>query len=69
MLFNGNLIRLYKLNRDTALLNEQIIQTKKDIALLDRQMLMAKDPAYMGRQAMDLYDFAEEDDLVFVFSE
>jgi hypothetical protein len=69
LLFSGNLIRLYRLDRDTVLLNEQILKAKQDIAMLDKQMRIAKDPAFIGRQAMDLYDFAEEDDLVFVFSE
>lgn len=69
LLLNGNFIRLYKLDRDTQLLSTQIEQVQVSIARLDSQLTQAKDPAFIERQALNLYDFAEEDDLVFVFSE
>lgn len=69
MLLNGTFLNLYRLQRDQALILDQIEATKYTVADLDRQLKMAKDPAFIERQALDLYDFAEENDLVFVFAD
>ena len=62
-------MRLYSLNRDQIKIAEQILLLKKQVTDLDIQVRKAKDPAFITRQALDNYDFAEEGDLVFVFSE
>lgn len=64
---NSGFYNLYKLNRDTLRLTNQISATKIQISILDEQMKQAKDPAFMERQAVDRYELAEEHDLVFVF--
>lgn len=69
LLLNGSFMRLYSLSRDQVTIAEQISLLKKQITELDVQVRKAKDPAYITRQALDNYDFAEEGDLVFVFSE
>lgn len=67
LLLNGSLINLYRLNRDQKILTEQIESTKLQLADLDRQLLRVKDPTFIERQALDNFDLAGEDDLVFVF--
>lgn len=67
LLMNGGFFQLYRLHRDTDLLNSQIQATHLQIKLLDEQMQQAKDPHFIERQAVDRYELAEEHDLVFVF--
>ncbi len=69
LVLNGTFLNLYRLQRDHSLILEQIEATKLTVVDLDRQLKMAKDPAFIERQALNLYDFAEEDDLVFVFAD
>jgi cell division protein FtsB len=69
LLFNGGFFQLYRLHRDRAVLQEQIIATRGQITDLTKQLKMAKDPVYMEHQALDNYDLVDERDLVFVFSE
>jgi hypothetical protein len=69
LLFNGTFLQLYRLHRDRDVLHEQIRSTKMQIIDLDQQLKMAKDPVFIERQALDNYDLADENDLVFVFSE
>lgn len=69
LLLNGSLLRLYGLHRDELRLKVQTQQVNASIIDLDRQLTQARDPAYLERQAMDRYDLADENDLVFVFSE
>lgn len=69
LLFNGSLLAIYSLHRDQARLLEQVRLIKTQSAKLDKELTMAKDPAYIERQARDRYDLADENDLVFVFSD
>lgn len=69
LLLNGSLLRLYGLHRDELRLVVQTQQVNDSLAALDLQLRQAQDPAYLERQAMDRYDLADENDLVFVFSE
>jgi hypothetical protein len=69
LLFNGNLLRLWGLHRDVTRLEMGIIESHQKSQLLDLQLIQAKDPLYMERQARDRLDFAGEHDLVFVFAD
>lgn len=69
LLFNGNLLRLWSLHRDVSRLEVGIQEAKRQSQLLDLQLIQAKDPHYIERQARDRLDFAGEQDLVFVFAE
>ncbi len=69
LLLNGSLLRLYGLHRDQHRLQAQTQQVNESISELDRQLKQAADPAFLERQAMDRYDLADENDLVFVFSD
>ena len=68
-LLNGSWIRLYKLHRDSNLIATQITDIESQIANLNSQLKKAKDPSFIERQALELYDMANEEDLVFVFSD
>lgn len=67
MVLKGGLLHLYQLQRDHGNLSQQLIDLRQDVAKLDGQLKMAKDPSFIERQALDLYDLAQEHDLVFVF--
>jgi len=69
LLINGTLLRLYSLHRDQFRLLTQTRQVQESLAELDKQLKEAQDPSFMERQAMDRYDLADENDLVFVFSD
>ncbi len=69
LLLNGSLLRLYGLHRDEIRLKVQTQQVTESLVDLEKQLRQAQDPAYLERQAMDRYDLADENDLVFVFSD
>jgi cell division protein FtsB len=69
LLLNGTFLRLYKLRRDHQTLQMQIVETRQTIADLNRKMVLAKDPDFIQRTAMDRYDLVDENDLVFVFAD
>lgn len=68
VLLNGTLFRLWGLHRDFTSISQEIELTHKSIASLGSQLIQAKDPAFIERQARDKLDLAGEHDLVFVFS-
>ena len=69
LILNGGFIRLYSLHHDQKNLNTQIADIKNEIQSLDSQLKMAKDPSFIQRQALDRYDLATDQDLVFVFAD
>lgn len=69
LLFSNNLIRLFQLHHDKTLILEQMASLQTQITQLNSQIKTAKDPSYIERQALDLYDLINENDLMFVFSE
>lgn len=69
LVVNGSLLRLWGLHRDHQKLEDSIVATKSEIRSLDGQLLQAKDPAFIERQARDKFDLAGEHDLVFFFSD
>lgn len=69
LLLNGTFIRLWGLRRDNHLLEQQIRIAKNDIADLNRKLRQAKDPNFIEKEAMDRFDLASDDDLVFVFAD
>lgn len=69
LLLNGSFLQLYGLNRDRETLQIQIGDLKRQIAMVDQQLVLAKDPQYIQRQALDKYDLVSDHDLVFVFAD
>lgn len=69
LLFNGGFFQLYQLHQDFEIIEKQIVSTEQQVATLNKQLAQAKDPSFIHRQALDHYDLASEEDLVFMFSE
>lgn len=69
LLLNGTFIRLWGLYMDHSRIQSEIIATYKDIQNLQYQLRQAKDPQFIEKQARDKLDYADEQDLVFVFAE
>jgi cell division protein FtsB len=69
LVLNGSLLRVYGLHRDESRIRAQTAQLNNQIADLSRQLRQAQDPVFMERQALDRYDLADENDLVFVFAD
>jgi len=69
LVLSGSLLRVYGLRREQSRLTNSIAQIKVEEQELANQLKAAQDPTQIERQAMNLYDLAEADDLVFVFSE
>jgi cell division protein FtsB len=66
---DGGLYRLFNLYRDEQVLRQQLESLQLQNADLQKQIVQAQDPTFIERQAMDLYDLAGDQDLVFVFTE
>lgn len=66
---NGSLLRIYSLHRDYSRIQDQILMVQTQIFDLNRQLSLVQDPRFIERQALDRYDLAQEDDLVFVFAD
>lgn len=69
MMLNGGFLNLWSLQRDQARLLIQIEAEKIQLVKLAQKLQNAKDPVFIERQAVDRYDLADEQDLVFVFAD
>lgn len=69
LLLNGSFLQLYGLDRDREILRNQIGELRHQIAFVDQQLILAKDPQFIQRQALDKYDLVSDHDLVFVFAD
>lgn len=67
LLTDGILYRLWGLRHDHARTTAEIADLQTRIASLNSQLLQARDPSYIERQARDRLDLAGENDLVFIF--
>ncbi len=68
LLFDGTLIKIWKLNQDIAKLENNIIDVGQANRNVRMQISQANDPQFIEREARDRFDLVEENDLVFVFS-
>ncbi len=68
LIANGTFFQLYRLNKDSETLAQQINDSKKEIKDIQKNILLTRDPSYYEKQALDNLDLATEDDLIFVFS-
>lgn|SRR5665811_1878143 len=69
LVIDGSLFRLWTLHRDYKTIQQNIQTLEQQTAKLKVQLLKAKDPAFLEREARDRFDLVSEGDLVFVFSE
>lgn len=68
LLFDGTLIKIWKLNQDIVKLESSIIDIDKANRHVQVQISQANDPRFIEREARDRFDLVEDNDLVFVFS-
>jgi cell division protein FtsB len=50
-------------------IQSEILLNQKELEQINLQLKQAKDPSFIERQARDKLDYANENDLVFVFAE
>ncbi len=68
LILDGTLYRYWSLNNELIEINGRISQVKSAIVKLEGQILESKDPKFIEKQALERFDFVEENDLVFIFS-
>jgi hypothetical protein len=69
VLLNGSLVNLYRLKTDKIKLEKDISESQIEIQRIERSLRSVRDPDYLEKQALDKFDLADENDLVFVFSD
>lgn len=69
VVLNGNLFRVWSLNRDLTQLQEKTLTTKAQIKQIEINIQKTKDPTFLERQAREKLDLVNENDLIFIFSE
>ena len=69
LVFDGSLLRLWRLHRDAGDLEVRIERMQTDTQDLENKIKRAEDPHFIELQARERLDLAQEGDLVFVFSD
>jgi cell division protein FtsB len=69
LVLNGNLFRLWSLNRDFNRLASDISNLHTETLKIQGQLSEAKDPIFIEKQARDRLDLVSENDMVFVFAD
>lgn len=69
LLVQGTVFKLVGLDNQIHKLNTDTNVLKVQLSALDQQLARVKDPAFLERKAMDQFDMASEEDLVFTFSD
>lgn len=65
---DGNLYRIYEIRADQGRTRQEIRTLKSQLGQIRRSMSDFKDPRFLEREALERFDLAGEDDLIFVFS-
>ena len=69
LVFDGTLIKIWRLQRHIQSFQTQTSQYEEKIEVVREQIQRSNDPEFLERQARDRFDLVNEGDLVFVFSE
>lgn len=69
LVFDGTLFRLWKLHRDLNQIQSDVVSLETRNRQLKSQLVKARDPQFMEREARDRFDLVSEGDLVFVFAD
>jgi cell division protein FtsB len=69
LVIDGNLFRLWKLNRDSHFVADRMDILRTNTKQLDEKIKKAKDPNFLEIEAREKFDLASEGDLIFVFSD
>ena len=65
----GSLIKLYQLRAEIKKVRSETTVLGVQVAALNQQLTRARDPSFLERKAMDEFEYASDEDLVFVFPE
>jgi peptidoglycan hydrolase CwlO-like protein len=68
ILANGNLHRIVELRKDKERIQADIKLLQNQVLEMKQTTKNAKDPRRAEREALERFDLAGEDDLIFVFS-
>ncbi len=68
LLFDGTLLRLWKLERERSRLVEKMQADERATEILQVRILEAKDPRFLKKHARERFDMLAEDELVFIFA-
>ena len=66
---DGTLYRLWSLHKEKERLDMQIAKHELAAGDLDKKIRLAKSLDFIEHEARDRFDFVEDDELVFVFSD
>ncbi|MCB9026210.1 MAG: septum formation initiator family protein [Bdellovibrionaceae bacterium] len=69
LLIQGGLFQVWSLHRDQSLLLSKINKIKQDTGVLNAKIERVSDPNYLELEVRNQLDYAEEGDLIFVFSD
>ena len=69
LIFDGSLIRLWRLHKDSQVLESRMQILQSETKSLEKKITLAKDPQFIELEARERFDLANEGDLVFVFSD
>lgn len=69
LLVQGTVVKLIGLENQIHKLHTDTNALKVQLSALDQQLARVKDPAFLERKAMDQFDMASEEDLVFTFAD
>jgi cell division protein FtsB len=69
LVFDGSLIRLWRLHRDSNEIVHRMQVLQNDSKDLESKIQRARDPNFIELEARDKFDLASEGDLIFVFSD
>ena len=67
LLTKGSIVKIYQLRAEIKKVRSETQVLSVQVAALDKQLSRAKDPAFLERKAVDDFEYASDDDLVFVF--
>lgn len=69
LLIQGGLFQVWSLRRDQNLLLSKVSKIEKDTEIINAKIERVSDPNYLELEVRNQLDYAEEGDLIFVFSE
>ena len=69
LVVEGSLLQLWRLHRQSSLLQNKISEVEKISAKIKMKISRASDLRYIDQQARDRFDLVGKDDLIFIFSD
>ena len=67
LVFDGTLFQVFRLNRDLRVLKNRIIHLERKNHFVKEKIRKSSDPGVIEQEARERLDFANENDLIFIF--